>query len=141
LFLAALCLAALAAGQEPSAAPEDRALQGMKLLPGFKHVREQGIDSSVGKIVKGDRTVVRYDIGPMAGIQLTSADKKVCRPYEEMDIEGQKMRLCIQGHSFRVTFVEAQANFSGEAQDEGELFAVIEMLKTFRGPHRVQPRK
>jgi poly(3-hydroxybutyrate) depolymerase len=125
----------------PAPVSEDAALQGMKLLPGYKHVREQGIDSSVGRIVKGDRTVIRYDIGPMAGLQVTPEDKKFCSSYQEMDVEGQTMRVCLQGHSFKVTFVEAQANFSGEAQDDGELVSLIEMLKTFRGPHRVRPQR
>jgi hypothetical protein len=112
----------------------------MKLLPGYKHLHEQGIDSSVGRIVKGDRTVVQYDIGPMAGIHIDPAHKKQCNRYEEKDVEGQTMRLCITGKRFTVVFVEAYANFYGEAQDEGELFTIIEMLKTFRGPHHVPPR-
>jgi hypothetical protein len=142
-LLAALFLSGVTgAYQGPSApAPDDPAPGRIELLPGYKHIREQGIDTSVGRIVKGDRTVIRYDIGPLAGLHVDPEHKDRCGYYEEEDLEGQTMRLCVSGNAFTLVFVEAVANFYGQAQDEGELFSLISMLKTFHGPHRVRPRR
>ena len=120
--------------QEPSAP----APGGIKLLPGYTHVQEQGSEAGAGLIVKGDRTVIRYDIDPLAGLRVDPKERDRCSVYQEENIEDQTMRLCVSGNAFTLVFVEAGANFYGEARDQKELFGLVSMLKTFRGPRDVQ---
>jgi hypothetical protein len=140
-LLVGVLLAGVSGAQEPAPASGAPAPGGILLLPGYEHIREQGIDTSVGKIVKGNRTVIRYDIGLLAGIHVNPREKYRCSRYEEEDVRGQTMRLCVSGNEFTLVFVEASANFYGEAQDQKELIDLISMVKTFLGPHRVQTRK
>jgi hypothetical protein len=128
---------AAAASFAGDGAAESPAPGGILLSSGYRHIREQGIDTSVGKIVKGDRTVVRYDIGPLAGLHVDPNHPEHCGRFEKEDIEGQTMLLCVTGFNFTMVFVESAANCYGTAQDDKELSTLLLMLKTYRGAHRV----
>jgi hypothetical protein len=142
LFAALLCATSVGAqAASPAIDPTDQGPWGIELLPGYKHFQEQGIDTSVGRIAKGERTVIRYDIGTLAGLHVDPDKKAYCGRYAEEDVGGQAMRLCVTGNTFTLVFVEASANFYGQAQDERELFDLIHMVKTFKGPHRVPPKR
>ena len=133
-LLLGVLLAGVSAAQEPSSP----APGGIKLLPGYTHVQEQGSEAGVGLIVKGDRAVIRYDIDPLAGLRVDPKERDRCSVYQEQHVEDQTMRLCVSGNAFTLVFVEAGANFYGEARDQKELFSLVSMLKTFRGPHDIQ---
>jgi hypothetical protein len=66
----ALTLAMAAFAAAPQAAPPadgDSGPGGIHLLEGYQHQREQGEDSSPGRIWKEGGLTIRYDIGMLAG--------------------------------------------------------------------------
>lgn len=132
---AALLLLALASCTSVSAAPEkapEPPPGGMKLLPGYEHRPLQGIDTSVGEIVKGERVVIRYDIGPLAGDRVRPEDREKCLIYEEKRIEGQTARFCSTPTGLDVTFAESSANFFVRPENEAELRELVMMVESFR---------
>src|SRR5688572_24086317 len=68
LHLLALIFAVTTLAAAPKAAPDaDAPPGGIRLLEGYQHKREQGIDSSPGRIWKDGGLIIAYDIGMMAG--------------------------------------------------------------------------
>jgi hypothetical protein len=126
-----LLLAALVPSALPAQEQSPRAI--LRVLPGYELRRVQGIDTSVGELVKGDRVVLRYDIGPLAGEQLgTPEQKKGCVFYEEKVVHTQHARFCVEkGGYLKAMFVETYANFEGQPQGEQELKDVMAMLETY----------
>ena len=113
----------------------------MQILPGYEHHRLQGIDSSVGEIVKEDRVVIRYDIGPLAGLWIQPENKEKCQRYEEKRVHDQTARYCYNPYSLTVTFVQSSANFSAIPEDEAELVNVLSMLETYRTSLILEPKE
>lgn len=105
----------------------------LRVLPGYELRRIQGVDTSVGELVKGDRVILRYDIGPLAGELLSTPEqKKACSFYEEKVVHTQHARFCVErGGYLKATFVETYANFEGYPQGEQELKDVLAMLETY----------
>lgn len=122
------CLTARDLGEKFKAPPPDN----MQLLPGYEHWSIQGIDTTVGEIVKGDRVVIRYDIGPLAGERVRPEERKSCMVYEEKKVNGQTARYCFSPHRVYVTFVETTANFTARPEDDAELINVLTMLQSYR---------
>jgi len=112
----------------------------MQLVPGYQHRRIQGIDSSVGEIVKGDRVVIHYDIGQLAGLHVVPENKARCKRYEEKRISGQTARYCFGDHALTATFVQTSANFYAFPADDAELADVLIMLDSYR-PYRIIPKE
>jgi hypothetical protein len=127
-----LCVAAHAAAQE---APPG----GIKLLLGYQHKTEQGIDTAVGKIWKEGGQTISYDIGCLAGHY---ADRKRLKDfvwYKELIIDGHEARVArFKSGGFMsgilvVTFPEAAANFFATAKTEEDVADALLMLTTYRG--------
>jgi hypothetical protein len=105
---------------------------GMQLPSGYEHRPKQGIDTAVGDIVKGDRVVLTYDIGRLAGLHVRPEDRPSCNWYDELKVNGQTMRYCVsKDRHLAVTFVETSGNFSGTLKDDQEMAEVLSMLKTY----------
>ncbi|HYU33092.1 MAG TPA: hypothetical protein VEW48_13105 [Thermoanaerobaculia bacterium] len=138
LFLVLLppASAAQTAGEKAEGPPPGN----MQIVPGYQHRRLQGIDTSVGEILKGDRVVIRYDIGRLAGLHVTPEDKARCKHYEEKRISGQTARYCFRDHELTATFVQTSANFYATPADDAELNDVLIMLDSYR-PYRVIPKE
>jgi hypothetical protein len=90
--------------------------------------------------VKGDRVVVRYDIGALAGLRLSDPkDRKQCVFYEERRVNGQAARYCFGTGTAIVVFPGTYANFWAYYQDEKELAELMTMLSTYPSPRKAPP--
>src|SRR4051794_29313190 len=111
LLLAVLIPSGLGAQQNPPPPV-------LRALPGYEVKRLQGIDTAVGELRKGDRVVLRYDIGRLAGIRLDTPEKRQgCIFYEERVVHGQHARYCVhKGGWMEAFFVESNASFYGQTE-------------------------
>ena len=109
---------------------------GIHLLPGYVHVSEQGIDTSVGTIAKEGGLHIRYDIGSLAG---NYADPEKRRPDERVIwSKTQKLRdltmilTLFKGGSLVATFRETCANFLGSnATTDEQIIDFVLMISTY----------
>lgn len=135
LLALASCTSSVSTAPEKAPAPPPG---DMKLLPGYEHRPLQGIDTAVGEIVKGERVVIRYDIGPLAGDRVRPEDRDKCLIYEEKRIEGQTARFCSTSDGLDVTFAESSANFFVRPENEAELQELVTMVESFRSVRTVR---
>jgi hypothetical protein len=126
-----LLLAALVPSGLPAQTQSPRPI--LRVLPGYELRRLQGIDSTGGELVKGDRVILRYEIGSHAAEVLgTPEQRKACSFYEQKVVHTLHARFCVEKSGyFRAMFVETYANFEGQPQGEQELKDVMAMLETY----------
>jgi hypothetical protein len=122
-----------------SATAQDEPPGGIKLLPGYQHRREQGIDTLVGKIWKDGGQTITYDIGCLAGHYADRKHMKDFSWYKEVTIEGHEFRIArfktggFMSGILVVTIPGASANFFAPAKTEEEVADALLMLTTYRG--------
>jgi cyclophilin family peptidyl-prolyl cis-trans isomerase len=108
---------------------------GILLLAGYEHVREQGIDSWVGRIRRvGGGLQIGYDVGGMAGLKADEIVQQ--RPFlwsRKQLINGQRAVLVMQeGGYLTVTFERDRANFEAYTiRTQADLTDVMLMLWTY----------
>lgn len=139
LLLLGLAIAACGSSAPPEAAPPAAAggsLPGGLVLPaGYTHRPLQGIDTAVGEILKDGRIVLRYDVGPLAGLHTVPEDRESCSVYEERPVHGETMRYCgTEAAGFKATFVESSGNFWGFPKDDAERDELLAILATYGPP-------
>lgn len=108
----------------------------IQLLDGFKHERQQGRDTLVGRITDAaGRLEIRYEIGEMAGAAMHAGRKADCIWYREQVVGGR--RICSgllkdgAGRELLVTIMSAEgikadkkatwANFAAKVATEEDV--------------------
>ncbi|WP_020472657.1 hypothetical protein [Zavarzinella formosa] len=115
--------------------PADPTPGGIKLLPGYKHEKLQGIDTRVGKIAKASGFAFGYDIGKLAGDAAGSLDKDTLLWRKEQVIDGQTVRVALtKDRMLYVTFTQTHANFYGKAKSDDEVADMLLMVLTYANP-------
>jgi hypothetical protein len=111
----------------------------MKLLSGYQHKREQGIDTRVGRIWKEGGLSITYDIGCLAG---NYADRKSMSDfswYKEQNLNGHELRIAryksggFMSGVLVITLPAAAANFFAKAKTDEDVADMLLMLATYEG--------
>jgi len=107
----------------------------MKLLPGYHHQRQQGIDSTVGTIWKQSGLKIEYDIGEMAGnyAECTSCGWTTGEVWRKKQTVGERKIVLVftSKKMLVVSFPESHANFYAIIQSQDEMADMLLMLFTF----------
>jgi hypothetical protein len=118
----------------------------IRLLSGYRHQKEQGIDTTVGKIWKDGGPVIRYDIDSFSALAGNYAQHhKRSDPYlwyKEQEFQGNTAQVLLtKDRKLIVTFPFAAprgetifANFIGKVATEEQLAEVLLMLMTYSPP-------
>jgi hypothetical protein len=111
---------------------------GIKLLPGYHHQPQHGIDSKIGTISKAGGLQIHYDVGEMAGT-FTGCEwcgwskGEVWR--KRQIIDGQEAVLIFTKQKrLVVSFPNVHANFYATIQTQAEMADMLLMLFTFQSP-------
>ncbi len=138
LAVAAGCLAAISFPTSASAEPGR-----LQLLPGYQHVRLQGIDSIVGEIVKPDGLRISYEQGmlpkpgqPEVGGMFRDGAKHMPKAkrlwYREQTVQGQRVHLAMRNDEWLiVSFPQAGMNFSAKIESPEQLVDALLMILTY----------
>ena len=129
------------------ASAEDDRLQGIQLLPGYKHEKLQGIDSIVGRIVKKKGLTISYEIGgipkgPFAfggsfSDRPKKTPKKLVKWYREQMVNGQPMHIAyLKSKALLVSFPKSIPNkginfYVAKVETMEEMADALLMLSTF----------
>jgi hypothetical protein len=126
----------------------DDLLGGMKLLPGYKHQKLQGIDSIVGQVANPKGLKIMYEIGrvPKAG-QFRLGGDFIDRPkqmndrrvpmqfYKEQVINKQPAHLAYtKDNTLMVSFPQKGVNFTVKVTDASEMADALLMILTYPNP-------
>jgi hypothetical protein len=106
----------------------------IKLLPGYVHKPERGIDSAVGKISKENGLVIFYDIGRMAGnYTLAALEKKESIAWSKTQkVNNREMSIVyLKDGSIYANFSETSANFMSAVKTNEELADFLVMIMTY----------
>jgi hypothetical protein len=104
----------------------------LKLLPGYKHEKLEGIDTRVGKIRKEGGFAFHYDIGRLAGNAARAQDKANLLWYKEQVVNGHPVQFAFtKDRMLFVTFPETSANFSGQPKSDEDLTDMLLMVLTY----------
>jgi hypothetical protein len=110
---------------------------GIKLLPGYKHETQRGIDTSVGKVWKENGLTIYYDIGWLAGNYAKSMEKVNILWYKEQVVGGRSVQFALtKDRMLYVTFAEVSANFYGRVQSEEDITDMLLMIFTYAPPEK-----
>src|SRR5438045_100982 len=94
LHFLALIFAMTALAAAPRAAPDaDPPPGGIHLLDGYQHKREQGTDSSPGRIWKDGGLTIQYDIGGLAGNYAEGQEKADRVWMRRQVVEGRRVEI------------------------------------------------
>lgn len=129
----ALCISGSRA-DEPATTPD-----GLKLLPEYKHEKEKGKDTHVGKYWKEGGVAFRYDIGRLAGNAVKAQEKDNLLWYKEQVVDGRPVQLALtKDRTLYVTFPQTSANFNGKVKSDEEIVDMLLMVLTYAPP--AQPK-
>ncbi len=115
----------------------------IRLLPGYDHIPEQGIDSIVGRIENPDGLSINYEIGnvvapgaPRTGGSFTDRPKNSPqdqnRWYDEKDVNGMEVHFAYRTDDWLlVSFPEQGINFSVLVQNQDEMAEALSMILTY----------
>jgi hypothetical protein len=144
LHVLALIFAMTAFAAAPGAAPEgDPPPGGIRLLEGYQHQREQGQDSSPGRIWKVGGLEIRYDIGMLAGNYAEGKDK-TARVWTRQQVVGNRRVTIVKSKDGKVFVSFASdkddarggypANFYATIQNDEELADLLLTALTYPQP-------
>jgi|ERR1051325_4534635 hypothetical protein len=120
----------LSSSQTPKADPPPGPI---KLLPGYQHKTERGIDTAVGRIWKEGGTTITYDIGIYAGLEIRPDQQDRNAWYKEQTINNQTVRMVLtKERALKVEFVERHATFLALVPKEEDLADALLMILTYR---------
>ena len=104
----------------------------IQLLPGYTHKKEQGFDTSIGKIYKVRGITISYDIGGLAGRRIDPEEKSDYAWYKEQTINNQTVRIAMsRDRELTVTFVKDSANFWARVRTNEDITDVLLMVLTY----------
>src|ERR1051325_9596152 len=107
---------------------------GIRLLPGYQHKIEQGIDTQVGKILKDGGLTLEYDIGRLAGYYADAQRMSEYLWYKEQVVGGQNVRCALtKDNQLIVTFPDSSANFFGKVKSQEDMADALLMTLTYQG--------
>jgi hypothetical protein len=115
-------------------AQADTAPGGIRLLPGYVHHRNQGIDSTVGAITRNGGLTIKYDIGEMAGVYAKRGSfwTKGESWRQEQTVNGHRVLIVSTvSHRLVISFPEGNANFYATVHSRAELTDMLLMVLTF----------
>ena len=120
-----------------AAEPSDSVLGTMQLLPGYKHEKQQGMDTQVGKIWKDQGLTISYDIGRLAGNYTKSQQKEQTLWHKEHVSNGRLIHVALaKDNTLYVTFPESSANFYANVKSEEDIVDVLLMVLTYSPPEK-----
>ncbi len=125
-----------------SASAQDRKLNrlpkspppgGIKLLAGYVHMKERGIDTWVGRIKKEGGLDILYDIGPLAGEYVNRCLRdQSCVWYKEQQLKGGLVKIALASDGRIIaTFPKTTANFSAEVKSQEDIADFLIMILTY----------
>jgi len=104
----------------------------MQLLLGYRHEKQQGIDTQVGKIWKDGGVTISYDIGSMAGNYTKSQQKEQILWHKEQVAHGRQVHVALaKDMTLYVTFPESSANFYAKIKSEADIVDILLMVLTY----------
>ena len=135
LFLFVVTFSAASQTSKP-AVPESYVPGDIRLLEGYKHIRRQGIDTTVGEISKAGGMTIRYDIGGMAGAYAAKCMRKEnCVWFKRQVVNGSELWLGLTKEGeILATFRGDDANFFAETKSTEDIVDFLTMVLTYRSP-------
>jgi len=135
------------AGDDPSGGPQivRNVPGGMQLLPGYKHLPLQGIDSVIGRIERDGGLQISYEIGhvqapgePRLGGSFSDRAKlspgHETRWYREQTVDGQPVHIAFRKDGILlVSYPNSGMNLATQVADAGEMAEALLMILTYRG--------
>jgi len=111
---------------------------GMLLLPGYTHVREQGIDTTVGRIARKGGPRIGYDIGFLAGDKAAEFAERGPLWTKLQVMNGHIVRVTmVSGGYLFATFQDDTANFEASSvRTPEDLADVLLMISTYNPSRR-----
>lgn len=106
----------------------------IKLLDGYTHFREQGIDTSVGRIKKEGGLDIAYDIGHLAGEYTNTCvrDKNNCVWFKEQKLELEVVKIALtKDGEIIATFPKTTANFFARVKSQEDIADFLIMILTY----------
>ena len=137
LFVLAFCLFILSASaQNQIPRKRDNAIPppgGIKLLSGYVHTPDRGIDTTVGRIKKEGGLDIKYDIGVLAGEYVKHCQwNNTCVWYKEQQLNAGLVKIALQSNEIIVaTFPRTTANFYAKVRTEEDIADFLLMILTF----------
>ena len=112
---------------------------GIKLLPGYKHEKLQGIDTIVGRVSKEGGLAFQYDVGRLAGNYVKAQEKDKLLWHKEQVVDGRPVQIALtKDRMLYVTFPETPANFAGKAKSEEEIVDMLLIVLTYTPPAKAK---
>jgi hypothetical protein len=106
---------------------------GIKLLDGYVHIQERGIDTWVGRIKKEGGLDILYDIGRLAGeyVRFCLIDQS-CVWYKEQQLKGGLVKIALtKDGEIIATFPKTTANFIAEVKSQEDIADFLIMILTY----------
>jgi hypothetical protein len=129
-ILGILCISRGRADEPADPTPGD-----IKLLPGYKHQKEKGIDTRVGKVWKEGALAFEYDIGRLAGNAVKGQSKDNLLWSKEQIVEGHTVQLALtKDRMLYATFPQSSANFFGKVKTDEDVADMLLMVLTYVPP-------
>ena len=135
LFLFVITVSALGQTSKP-AVPESYVPGDIRMLEGYKHIRRQGIDTTVGEISKAGGLTIRYDIGRLAGAYAAKCQRKEnCVWFKRQVVNGSELWLGLTKEGeILATFRGDDANFFAQTKSSEDIVDFLTMVLTYRSP-------
>ena len=135
LLLFVATFSALGQTSKP-AVPESYVPGDIRLLEGYKHIRRQGIDTTVGDISKAGGMTIRYDIGRLAGAYADRCmGRENCVWFKRQVVNGSELWLGLTKEGeILATFRGDDANFFAQTKSTEDIVDFLTMVLTYRSP-------
>jgi hypothetical protein len=105
----------------------------IKLLPGYRHKTEQGIDTAVGRIWKEGGLTITYDIGRLAG-HYAGPDAHADFLWRKEQMLGEQVVWCAltKEGQLIITFAKTSANFFAKVKTQEDIAEVLLMILSYQ---------
>jgi hypothetical protein len=106
---------------------------GIRLLTGYVHIQDRGIDTRVGRIRKEGGLDIRYDIGPLAGEYVNRClSNNTCLWYKEQQLRGGLVKVALRNDGIIfATFPTTTANFYALVRSQEDIADFLLMILTY----------
>jgi hypothetical protein len=130
LLFCSISFSALAQDKQPDASSPPG---GIKLLDGYLHFPEKGIDTSVGRITKKGGLNITYDIGRLAGEYVNNCVRnKSCAWYKLQQLKDGLVKIALtKDGTIIATFPRTTANFVAEVKSQEDIADFLIMILTY----------
>jgi hypothetical protein len=117
----------------------------IRLLPGYVHRAERGIDTAVGKIAKPGGMEIQYDIGTMAGNVAAGAMQRneSLAWVKELEVDDRKIVVVYLKEGYLYANVGRIANFIATAKTNEDVADFLIMIMTYgsrSSPDQMKPK-